>query len=207
MRGDGNTEILSNYMPAEAAQIISGWINHYHCEFKITKNRNSKFGDYRPPYQGKGHRISVNHTLNPYAFLVTTVHEFAHLVTFNQWKNKVKPHGQEWKDTFKRMMLPFFALNILPRDVESALAKYLKNPAASSCSDANLFITLKKYDQEKKSDNVLISEIPENHNFQISTGRVFKKLAKNRTRYRCIEINTGKIYLFSPLAEVLPLSG
>lgn len=203
---DNKVRILSQYMPEQAAQLIAGWIDTYRCEFKITRGRESKFGDYRSPYNGQGHRISVNHNLNPYAFLITTVHEFAHLLTFNQWQGKVKPHGTEWKNNFKRMMIPFFEMGIFPLDIEKALAKYLKNPAASSCSDQGLFKVLRTYDIRQEDGFVSITEIIENQVFEIKTGRQFKKLSKNRTRYKCLEIATGKIYLFSPLAEVRALS-
>ncbi|RRN77246.1 sprT domain-containing protein [Pseudoxanthomonas sp. SGD-10] len=198
---NANAKVLVKYMPEEAALLISDWIDKYRCEFKISKSRQSKFGDYRAPFQGKGHRISVNHNLNKYAFLVTTVHEFAHLVTYNQWQHKVKPHGIEWKNNFKKMMLPFFEMRIFPPDIESAVASYLKNPAASSCSDARLFKTLRSYDTKDES-MVSIEQVATNQTFSISGGRVFKKISKNRTRYRCIEVETGKVYLFSPLAEV-----
>ncbi|ADY53817.1 hypothetical protein Pedsa_3282 [Pseudopedobacter saltans DSM 12145] len=203
---DKKIQILSQYMPEKAAMLISEWIDKYRCEFKITKGRESKFGDYRAPFRNSGHRISVNHNLNPYAFLITTVHEFAHLLTFNQWKGKVKPHGAEWKNNFKMMMIPFFEMEILPSDVEKALAKYLKNPAASSCSDQVLFGVLRNYNEKIDNGFVSITEITENQIFEIKTGRKFKKLSKNRTRYKCLEISTGRIYLFSPLAEVRAIS-
>ena len=36
----------------------------------------------------------------------------------------------------------------------------------------------------------------------MKNGRTFRKLERIRKRYRCIEIKTGLIYLFSPIAEV-----
>jgi SprT protein len=84
-----NVDLLAQYMPPEAAPIIAKWIDYFHCEFKISKNRATKLGDYRHPFKGAGHRISVNHNLNAYAFLVTTVHEFAHLLTWNEYKNLI----------------------------------------------------------------------------------------------------------------------
>ena len=101
-------KVLERYLPPAAAPLIARWIDYFKCEFKISRNRNSKFGDYRAPHAGKGHRISVNYDLNAYAFLVTTVHEFAHLHTWNEHKHKAKPHGAEWKANFKKMMQPFF---------------------------------------------------------------------------------------------------
>jgi SprT protein len=198
---DSKAKILAKYIPEKAAPIIAQWIDLYKCNFKISKQRGTRLGDYMPPQRGEGHKISVNYNLNPYSFLVTTVHEFAHLVTWNHHKNKVKPHGQEWKNNFKLMMSPFFELNVFPVDVNNAILNYLRNPAASSCSDVNLFNTLKQYNP-KTEGLIAITEIAENDVFYLKNGRAFKKLNKIRTRFRCIELETNRHYLFSAVAEV-----
>ena len=192
---------LSRYMPTPAAPIISQWITDSNCLFRISKNRTSKLCDYRPPHGGQGHRISVNHNLNSYAFLITTVHEFAHLKTWNNYKNKVRPHGKEWKHHFRQLMLPFVQTGIFPADVETALTRYMDNPAASSCTDLNLFRVLKKYDLQNNGIWA-VEQLPENTIFALKNGRVFQKKEKIRKRYRCIELKTQRIYLFSPIAEV-----
>lgn len=196
------TEILDKYLPPDCAPIIARWIDYFQCEFKVSRNRNSKFGDYRPPFKGAGHRISVNFNLNPYAFLVTTVHEFAHLHTWNEHKRNAKPHGIEWKQNFKKMMRPFFEKHIFPMDINRAIVSYLENPAASSCSDLNLFRALKKYD-ERSSDLITVESLPVNSVFAMKNGREFRKELQIRKRFRCIEVKTGAVYLFSPLAEVV----
>jgi hypothetical protein len=61
-------KVLAQYLPPDAAPLIGRWIDHFKCEFKISRNRGTKFGDYRAPFDGKGHRISVNYDLNAYAF-------------------------------------------------------------------------------------------------------------------------------------------
>ncbi|GAB2702564.1 hypothetical protein GCM10027037_30170 [Mucilaginibacter koreensis] len=199
------TKVLEKYMPPAAAPLISRWIDYFKCEFKISRNRNSKFGDYRPPFQGKGHRISVNHNLNAYAFLVTTVHEFAHLHTWNQHQNKVKPHGTEWKQNFKKMMQPFFEQQVFPADIQQAITRYLNNPAASSCSDLNLYRTLRSYDAPKP-DVLTVEKLPLHSLFKFKGDRVFKKGEQLRKRYKCVEVATKRIYLFSPVAEVEVIS-
>lgn len=192
-------------MPPEAAPIIAKWIDYFQCEFKISKNRATKLGDYRHPFKVAGHRISVNHNLNPYAFLVTTVHEFAHLLTWNEYKNKVKPHGQEWKHNFKRMMSPFLEQNLFPTDIRQAITIYLTNPAASSCTDLGLSRTLRSYDVVQQN-YVRLEEIKHGVLFAIKDGRRFKKGEQLRKRYRCTSIDNGHVYLFNPLAEVEVLS-
>jgi hypothetical protein len=201
-------KVLEKYLPAEAAPLVARWIDYFKCEFKISRNRNSKFGDYRSPYGGKGHRISVNYDLNPYAFLVTTVHEFAHLHTWNEHKQKAKPHGTEWKNNFKKMMQPFFEKEIFPADVKRAIINYLDNPAASSCSDLNLYRSLRKYDPPKESEAILtVEKVPLKALFKLKDGRVFRKDEKLRKRFKCTEVATKRIYLFSPVAEVELIEG
>jgi len=196
-------QILAKYIPAEAAPIVARWIDYYKCDFKVSKGRNTKFGDYRPPYNGANHRISVNFNLNPYAFLVTTVHEFAHLQTWNEYKGKTKPHGLEWKLNFKKMMNPFFIKEVFPSDLKHAINSYLENPAASSCSDLNLFRALKRYDAA--SNAIAVEALAMKTIFRLKDGRVFRKDELVRKRFKCLEMNTKRIYLFSPLAEVFPV--
>ena len=188
-------------MPATAAPVISRWIDHFKCEFKISRSRSTKFGDYRAPFQGRAHRISVNHNLNPYAFLVTTVHEFAHLYTWNQHQHKIKPHGAEWKQNFKKMMQPFFEQQVFPADIRQAITQYLNNPAASSCSDLNLYRALRNYDIPKP-DVLTVEKLPAQALFRFKDERIFKKGEQLRKRFKCVEVATRRIYLFSPVAEV-----
>lgn len=196
------TTILAQYMPPLAAPLIARWIDYFQCEFKISKSRATKLGDYRHPFKDKGHKISVNNNLNPYAFLVTTVHEFAHLLTWNDYKNTVKPHGMEWKINFKKMMKPFFDLEVFPLDIKQSIINYLNNPAASSCTDLRLARALKKYDLP--SGTLHIEKLPLNAIFELKDGRKFEKGERVRKRYRCTCVESGRVYLFNPLAEVIP---
>lgn len=191
-------------MPEEAAPIISNWINHTACLFKISRSRKTKLGDYRAPFKGSPHRISVNHDLNPYSFLITTIHEFAHLETWNKHQHRVKPHGVEWKQSFKELMDPFLKLAIFPADISSAIQQYIENPAASSCTDLNLFRALKSYDQAHSSV-LTVESLEDGHYFMLKNGRSFQRITKIRKRYKCMELTTKRMYLFHPIAEVFPL--
>lgn len=191
-------------MPEEAAPIISNWINDTGCLFKISRSRSSKLGDYRAPFRGSPHRISVNYDLNPYSFLITTIHEFAHLQTWNKHQHRVKPHGTEWKNHFKQLMDPFLKLSIFPADIKQAILNYMENPAASSCTDLHLFRTLKAYDTAKSSA-LTVESLEDGHYFALKNGRSFQRIGKIRKRYKCMELSTRRIYLFNPIAEVFPL--
>ncbi|GIV44832.1 MAG: metallopeptidase [Bacteroidia bacterium] len=195
-------EILKNYIPSKALSYTCEFLLHHKVELKITKKRSSKFGDYRTPFKGKSHIITINGDLNPFAFLITLVHEMAHLSCYvkHGTKRSVKPHGKEWKDEFKHHMIPFIQLKLFPQDVLKAVFDYIQNPGASSCSDEQLMRSLKKYDP--KSELIFLEELPENSLFRIGEDRIFKKGPKQRKHYKCICLNNKRMYLVSPLAEV-----
>ena len=198
-----NSEILRKYIPHFAVDIIAIWIIELDIKLRITKERSTKLGDYMPPHNGLNHTITINHNLNEYSFFVTLIHEIAHLKTFNQYRNSVSPHGAEWKFSFKLLMNPFLTTENLPLDVLYALRKYMSNPAASSCSDLTLMRTLKLYDQKSETNPcILLEHLPRGTHFLYDGSRIFEKGDKLRKRFRCREISSGNIYLFSPLAEV-----
>lgn len=190
--------ILNRYLPKGTENYAADLLIQHSIQLYIKKPRVTKYGDYRPPVAGEDHKITLNKDLNPFAFLVTFLHETAHLFTHEIHKGRVAPHGKEWKQQFKIVSLPVFEMDVLPDDVRNALARYLNNPAASSCSDPNLFKTLRKYDLE--NSQILVEEIPFNSVFKLRDGREFIKISKNRTRYTCKEVSSGRIYLVPGLA-------
>ncbi len=195
-----NAKLLKQYLPEEVALTMAKWIDHFQVELTIKKPRQSVLGDYRHPYAGKGHRISINVDLNQYAFLITLIHEFAHLSNWNTFGNKVKPHGEEWKNEYKRLMLPFLEKGIFPERIDFAVRRYMNNPAASSCTDIHLLKILKEFDPLQQT--VFVSTIPMGGLFKMKNGRTFQKLSLLRKRFKCKEIPSGHIYLFSPVTEV-----
>jgi hypothetical protein len=197
-------EILSKYIPESSIDIIFYWIKKYNIKLKISKSRTSKLGDYRPPVKNKFHKISINYDLNKYEFLIILVHEIAHLIIWNKYKNKKKPHSKEWKTEYKLLMDNFFNKNIFPYDISQALTKYFKKTYASSSSDIELNRILNKYD--KNTQNVYLEDIPLNTVFKIDDGRIFKTKEKLRKRYKCICLNNNKIYIFNPLVKILPVN-
>ena len=115
----------------------------------------------------------------------------------------MKPHGVEWKSTFKKILLPFLNDQIFPNQICRCLELYIKNPKASTDRDLNLFLALRKYDVKKKG--LLIFEIKMGQSFKLKDGRKFVKLNKRRKLYECKSLNSNRIYLFSPQLEVIPI--
>ena len=196
-----NQSVLYKYLPEQSVPTIAQWIYAYDFKLKIKKSRSSKYGDYRPPIKGQNHLITINHDLNKYAFLITLVHEIAHLTNYNKYKDTVAPHGEEWKLEFKILMNYFLHEHIFPEDIFKALKKYMSNPAASSCSDTNLLRVLKKYDERDKT--VLLEDLEHGTTFMYGSERLFIKGEQARKRFKCKEVKTKRLYLFNPLTEVL----
>ena len=188
---------LSNYIPEASINLVIDLLNKYPHHLKIVNKRQTKHGDFRLT-KGKKYQITVNNNLNPYQFLLTLIHEIAHLVTHINHK-RVQPHGKEWKLQFQHLMLPFLSPTIYPKELLPYLANYLKKPKASTDSDVQLSLAMKKYSE--KSDKSFIFEIPFGSDF-IFKNRIFRQGNKRRTRYECQELKSKKIYLFNQNAEV-----
>jgi len=192
---------LEEFLPEKCSEEVIYILNKYKVQLTVTRQRQSILGDYRHAHQDKTHRISVNGNLNKYSFLITLLHELAHLFTYDKYGNKVQPHGKEWKSCFSNSLANFISKKIFPEDIETALYKTINNPAASSCGDENLLRVLLKYDKPKESHQ-LVEQLEFGSHFQIKGGRIFSKDELIRKRYKCTEVSTGKQYLFNGLYEV-----
>ncbi len=168
----------------------------------LTRERKTVLGDYRGPSETHPyHRITVNVNLNPYNFLITLVHEMAHMITHEHFQHKAAAHGREWKTQFRHMLMPYIGKKIFPADVEKALIKYMHNPSASTCTDQDLYKALYNYDI-REPWHMLVCDLEPGHWFQTDDGRVFEKLEQLRTRSLCKEVGTRKKYFFPGIYEV-----
>ena len=192
--------MLQKYLPERAVEPCFSLIKTNGVHLKIVNHRVTRHGDYRRMPNGM-HQITVNASLNKYRFLITLVHEIAHLVAFEKFGRRIKPHGIEWKKTFQQLMLPFIRPEIFPTKLLPVIANHFKNPKASSSTDANLAIALKTFDIEERK-NTYVFELPYGSIFRIYNGKLFKKGNKRVKRYECTEVGTGRLYLFQPNAEV-----
>src|ERR1035437_8255582 len=209
-----NRSILRKYIPEPAIDTIAEWIYKYNFKLKIKKSRSTKEGDYMSPHSGKNHVITVNYDLNKYAFLVTLIHEVAHLITWEKYKVRVNPHGKEWKTEYSKLLNYFLTKENLaveeeqmfPKEIFSALHKHMQSPSAASGSDLNLSRVLKKYDADQ--DTLLLERISMGASFRIVTAKakhateIFIKGEKRRTRFKCMHARTKREYLIHALCKV-----
>lgn len=189
---------LQKFLPKGTEAYVADLIIDNKTQFRVSPKRKTKLGDYRIPTASHGHRISVNGDLNNYAFLVTTIHEFAHLVAFQKSGLRIKPHGKEWQTVFSQLFAPILAQNILPNDVTLALTKYLKKAKASSCTDDALYRVLRRYNRTQQP---LVEHLNLGDKFLLNN-LIFEKGKKLRKYYLCKNISNNRQYRVLGVAEI-----
>ena len=198
---------LNAYLPDGAFEPVVALINQYKVHLTVTKARKSVLGDYRHAFQGANHKISVNGNLNKYEFLITLLHELAHLLCYEQYRNRVDAHGKEWKNIYGHLLAQFIQQGLFPNDIKKVLSKTLLNPAATANGETKLLLVLRKYNEIKKVGVALVANIAEGILFESLNGKIFRRGKKRRIRIECVEVATGQVYSFSALTEVKLVSG
>jgi len=197
-------DALRDYLPNNTYELVMPLILQHKVHLTITRERQTKLGDYRNAHAGNNHRISINGNLNKYSFLITLLHELAHLLAYEQYGNRIQSHGREWKHIYAGVLKEFMQHHSFPDDIAHELKSSIQNPAASSCAEEGLQRVLMMYDKKKPGVKP-VEQVPLGKNFRMSNGRMFQRGERVRKRYQCMEIATGKLYLFSPVYEVMEI--
>jgi hypothetical protein len=183
--------ILVKHVPAGAVSYCLALWDRSSFEFTLSKVRQSKVGDFICR-SGNTPEITINSDLHAYLFLITYVHEVAHLQAY-RINQRAEPHGQTWKDAFARLIQPVLTIEVFPERLLNQLIKHIENPKASTFSDTRLTQLLREHDPKWRSATQL-SEIPEGSLFGLR-GKWFRKGALRRTRFLCMEVRTRRKFL------------
>lgn len=191
---------LEKYLPENTLPFLKTWFGEHYIHIKITKARNSKLGDYRK-MPDKSHQITINSTLQPQLFFFVLTHELAHLLAFENFGNRISPHGSEWKNTFRTMLLE--SISIYSEDLKPIILKFSKAPKANFMSSPDLvkYFHIVNYEDETSYIEDLETEdrfIYRKQNYIIE--------GKRKKNYICLNLDNGKRYIFKPLARVEKLS-
>lgn len=193
---------LNAFLPLGSFDALLPLFRQHSIHLTITRARKTRRGDYRAPAPGKhDHRISVNGNLHPYAFLLTLLHEIAHLQVYESHNRSVRPHGPEWKKAFGVLLFAFADKGIFPQPLEAAVRKAAASPASATCYDPELSRALRAYDPEEQA-LPLAETLPVGAVFKASDGHHYTVLERRRSRLRCRRLKDGREYLVSFLSEV-----
>lgn len=189
-------EPLEPFLPKDALPYIQHWREGYDIEIKITKNRNSKLGDYRKIGNQK-HKITINSTLHPELFFLVLTHELAHLITFENFGQNIAPHGKEWKKVFGNMILE--SLSIYAEEAREMLIQFSKSPKANFMVSEDLVRYFRP--QPEHSNTTYVEQLSIGDYF-IYHNNIYQYIGKMRKNYLCEQQNTHKKYLFKPVTLV-----
>jgi hypothetical protein len=192
MKADTIFSLLQSHVPATALDYSFALWKSSPFELKITKSRHTKVGDFTSQGTKSHPKITLNNDLNQYLFLVTYVHEVAHLRVYLKYGARLDPHGEQWKTTFTDLMVPLLWESVFPEEILHPLRKHMINPKASSFADTELTQAFRKFDKE--TNEMILTEVPAGSIFRYQ-GKYFKKGKLRRTRILCRELASRRDYL------------
>lgn len=198
-------DTLSIFLPEGAKIPVLSYLNHYKVHLFVTRRRSTILGNFRCSEKDKILRISVNGDLNRYEFLITLLHELAHLIVFVNYGRQVAPHGVKWKEQYVSLLEEFLGYIDFPQDIRSAIMETCRNPAATAGGEEHLIRILRRYDPPLEKGWTYIGDLPLGSFFKTENGNIFQKMAIKRKRYTCRKLPEGQLYSFSSFSEVFPI--
>jgi hypothetical protein len=187
---------LEKYLPQNTLQHLKVWFADYYIHIKITRNRNSKLGDYRK-LPDNSHEITINSTLAPELFFFVLTHELAHLIAFEKYGRRISPHGSEWKETFRQMLLQ--SIEVYEENLRPIIIKFSRSPKANFMASPDL---VKYFHIEKQDDALVFIEELQKGDFFIYRNEKYLLEGLIKKNYLCKNLATGRKYSFKPLARV-----
>jgi len=183
---------LSSKLPPAAIEAAILTLVQSNCKFRFSSSRKTKLGDFRP---GKGlsrPTITVNADLQPQLFLLTFIHELAHVQVYDHYSPRIAPHGEEWKVTYRSLLRPFLREDVFGERLGEVLEHFREAPASWSNrhSLSNLIAG-----ESKEYEGETVDQLREGELFQLQSGRQFKLGLKRRTRFLCVDLSNQKKYL------------
>jgi hypothetical protein len=198
-------DVFDQFLPASAAAYGRHLWQQHQFQFRVSKPRRTRLGDFKAMPGGSLH-ISVNADLNPYAFLLTYVHEVAHAAVHRQTqaakrRTRPKPHGPQWQLAFQQLMQPLLTEAVYPPAILEPLRDYMRQPLATSYAHPALMSALRQADN-KPTGHVLLTDVPEGQAFRFAK-KTFVRGTFRRTRIVCKEVESGKSYTILAHALVM----
>lgn len=192
-------DVLKQHVPPGALDYCLTLWKNSPFELQLRKSRHSKVGDFTSKGTKSKPRITLNNDLNPYLFLMTYVHEVAHLYVYLKHRASVDPHGKEWQQVFAQLMTPLLWDSVFPPEILHVLRLHMVQPKASSFSDSELTRAFRKFDAQDSYH--ILSDLPTGTIFKIRS-QYFKKGFLRRTRFACTELKSKRTYLVPADAQV-----
>lgn len=200
-----DTHTFWQYLPEPARPYGVYLWKTYNFQAVLSRPRRSRLGDFRVLPTGQT-LITVNENLNPYAFLITYVHEVAHAHVHRTYRRRYAPHGSMWQKAFQALMQPLVNASVFPAEVVQPLTVYLQKPTATTHTHSALILALQQYDAatDYPASRLPLQQLSEGQRFRLHK-KTYVRGMHRRTRIVCKEEQTGKSYaiLAHALVETL----
>ncbi len=190
------------HLPEAAYASVAGLLNSMPILVRAVRRRRTKHGDHiRPP--GRHYSlITVNHSGNPYLFLITLLHEIAHARVVRECSGRAQPHGREWKSVFSAYLQAH--AHCFPSDLRPTVLRYSRRPLYSTDADPELSLALRRHDTLDLRP--ILSELREGQRFRLGGRTAMIKGPLLRKCYRCTN-DRGAVFRVAAAARVHTVGG
>lgn len=199
---------LSVFLPLAAVERVAGFMRQYKVRLRFVNARKTKLGDYRRPVVGSMyHSISVDGTLSPYFCLLVLLHEMAHLSAFVKYDRLSRPHGYEWQQEYASLLSEYVQAGAFPDEVSQLITKYVSHIPLNRTLSMELERRLRYYGKQSDRGEKCLNDLNEGDRFVLVDypDKVFRALAKRRTRWLCRDLNRNVDCLVLGYASVRSL--
>ncbi len=187
-----------DFLPPATLSLVQRWLDSSPVQVKLVAPRRTKTGDFRVGRILKHPLITLNRNLHPVEMLITFCHELAHHRVHSRYVIRRKPHGKEWKAEYRLLLKELLDSRTLDHEINQAIERcFFRRERIGSGGCQWLHRVL-----HPAGDVVRVMELKEGQAFVLRGGRAFVLGSRIRTRYRCRELSSGKIFTIHPMAEV-----
>jgi N-glycosylase/DNA lyase len=195
---------LVRYIGEAAAHFIDENTKGLTFHLKVTKERATKYGDYSTPINNKKQQITVNGNLDQFSFLLTLLHELAHLRVYEKHSYRIKPHGEQWKNEFANYLRLAIEHHLFPEEIAKPIRKYYISKL-SFTHNSRVHVLNSILNFLKKEIPMRLQDIPLNSKAILSNGMMITKIEQKRTRCICKDHSNNKLYSIHKSIEVLEI--
>jgi SprT protein len=189
----GIPDQLRQLLPSGSQGKAASWLDVPGLGLKLYRRKSHRLGAYVYNRQG-GDWIMLNTVQHPYSLLITLAHEVAHMRVTRRHGRKARPHGAEWQEAFRELILEATTIPELPQDMLKALLLIARKPRSTHFSDPAISAILMLY-ETPGGTHAILDNLPAGSRFSLPNGKIYIKGEKNRTRYRCTLSGTNRVFL------------
>lgn len=196
-------QVLGHYLEGPGLQLArQQWLQHQ-FELVITRPRKSRYGTCIK--RGNHFTITLNANLTKPHFIITYLHEVAHLIDQKDRKRPARAHGPSWQRIYRELIEVGLSLDAFPYQIVKPLKASLANVKSATGLNEALAIALGMHQEGEAptEGTILLKELKAGDVF-IYGDRHYVLLTNLRSTMECQEANTGQLVRIRKTVAVKP---